>query len=340
MISNRPIKLPLGLTFLLRRAVKLGLQWMPARKVKAPQSIQSIAYLFAGTYGDFVQCLPALQILAQTFPKVEIQLYGAANFHSSFSTELPVTVKSKKYFSVEIYFFKPYDLLLTNALGAYRVHFSFIARFCAQLSLGFRYAEEKSAMPYTYTLPLYPSLHSFVQINLELLQGLVYYGWPLESSVPKREATKKNSQSVVIHIGSAGLKKSFGLKLYAKILTELIQILTTNKTTLEIIYGQGDDDIVEELQKKIFYEASSVTLSWKKRNLPELIAWTRDYPGQIFCMNSFYAHLCFYLNKSATVIHREAIPFGYDCAPLHRQIILKAAEQWKIPELISSIFAV
>jgi hypothetical protein len=39
------------------------------------------------------------------------------------------------------------------------------------------------------------------------------------------------------------------------------------------------------------------------------------------------------LNRPAIVIHRQAIPFGYDCSPLHRQVILKAETGYNLAEV-------
>jgi hypothetical protein len=37
------------------------------------------------------------------------------------------------------------------------------------------------------------------------------------------------------------------------------------------------------------------------------------------------------------VIHREAVPYGYDCAPLHRQVALRRAKDWDLGEVWAAL---
>jgi hypothetical protein len=64
--------------------------------------------------------------------------------------------------------------------------------------------------------------------------------------------------------------------------------------------------------------------------LARLIRILKSFEGTVLCFNSFPAHICHYLGLPAIVIHREAVPYGYDCAPLHRQVVLTSASDWDL----------
>ena len=62
--------------------------------------------------------------------------------------------------------------------------------------------------------------------------------------------------------------------------------------------------------------------------MSRLIRLLRAFEGTIVCFNSFMAHLCHYLGKPALVIHKDGVPYGYDCSVIHRQVVLDSGDGW------------
>ncbi|MDB5104758.1 MAG: hypothetical protein JWP91_2447 [Fibrobacteres bacterium] len=291
-----------------------------------------IAYLFAGTYGDFVQALRPLNRLAAAYPDAEILLHGADRYAREFAIELPRNLRIAQHLEPVRWLSDPVDLLFTNCVGVYRVRFDFAARFGARRAFGFRHSHESHRGGYAATVPLLPEVRSFAEENLKVLD---LAGVPAGfSGVPARgRATIEESGDglppwgkgkILFHIGSAGLKKDFGLRLYTRLVMGILNKL--DGRPVEVVMGPGDEDIALEVRTGTGFVPQMFPL-------PRLIRILRSFEGTVLCFNSFPAHICHYLGRSAIVMHREAVPYGYDCGPLHRQVILSEGSGWDLSEI-------
>jgi ADP-heptose:LPS heptosyltransferase len=319
----------------LRWRVRKLLAMAPGRvpAVSHPGSAARIGYLFTGTYGDFVQCLPALRRLAAAYPKAEIILFGAG-FAREFLCELPRSIRPARRREPWIWVFAPLDLLFTNAVGVFRVRFDAMARFCARRAYGFRHEHEARRGGYARTVPLDAAVKSFAEENLKLLDlggvpevpglGPDCGRNPLKDAAYAPAPPERwGGERVLFHIGSAGLKRDFGLPTYARLVVGLLSDLRRRNVTAEVVMGPGDEDVALEVR-------SACDLVPQMFPMSGLIRMLRGFQGTILCFNSFIAHLCLYLGKPAIVIHREAVPYGYDCGPLHRQIVLSEDNRWDL----------
>src|SRR6267142_6728489 len=68
-----------------------------------------IAYMFTGTYGDFVQILKPLNRLAVAYPEAEILLHGADRYAREFSSELPPSLRMAHHFDPFRWLLDPVD---------------------------------------------------------------------------------------------------------------------------------------------------------------------------------------------------------------------------------------
>lgn len=285
-----------------------------------------IGYLFAGSYGDFVQILRPLNRLAAAHPGAEIILYGGERYFREFQSELPPELRPARPFEPWLWIRRPLDLLLTNCVGVYRVRFDLAGRFCAREAYGFRHSHETGRGGYAGTLPLDPAVRNFAEENLRLLDlaGIASNGngsadFTLLGPVPNWGRGK-----ILFMIGSAGLKKDFGLKTYTRLVFGILERL--DGLPVEVVMGPGDEDIALEVRTGTSFNPQMFPLS-------RLIRILRSFEGTVLCFNSFPAHICHYLGRSAVVLHRETVPFGYDCAPLHRQVVLKSEMDWDLGEV-------
>ena len=73
--------------------------------------------------------------------------------------------------------------------------------------------------------------------------------------------------------------------------------------------------------------------------MSKLIRLLRAFEGTVVCFNSFMAHLCHYLGKPALVIHKDAVPYGYDCSVIHRQVVLLPENGWNPREVLEALGA-
>lgn len=297
-----------------------------------------IAYLFAGTYGDFVQALRPLARLASAYPGAEIILCGADRYAREFASELPASLRIARGGEPWTWAFGRVDLLLTNCVGVYRVRFDWAARLCARRAFGFRHAHEARRCGYAATVPLLPELRSFAEENLKALD---LAGVPAAQGQPGSPARATDARAnpgarkeawgrgkILFHIGSAGLKSDFGLRDYSRLVLAILNALEGRP--VEVIMGPGDEDIALEVRSGTGHVPQMYPLVRLTRIL-------RTFEGTVLCFNSFPAHLCHYLDKPAVVIHREAVPYGYDCAPLHRQVSLKRAQDWDLAEIWAAL---
>jgi ADP-heptose:LPS heptosyltransferase len=307
----------------LRKLLALAPGPNPARR--NPEAPLRIGYLFTGTYGDFAQCLPALRRLALAYPGAEIILSGA-DFAREFVSELPRSIRPARRREPLAWLFRPLDILLTNAVGVFRVRFDLMARFCARRAYGFRHEHEARRGGYWRSVKLDTSVKSFAEENLRLLDvaGVPAAAGlgpgcgreaPEEAAYAAAPAEKWGKGRVLFHIGSAGLKRDFGLRAYARLVVGILGDLRKGDVPAEVVMGPGDEDVALEVR-------SGSDLVPQMFPVSGLIRRLRGFEGTVLCFNSFLAHLCLYLDKPALVIHRGAVPYGYDCSPLHRQIVL------------------
>jgi ADP-heptose:LPS heptosyltransferase len=314
---------------LLRWRMRGLLKALPARAVFRTAGDRSlsvpaagrfrIAYLFAGTYGDFVQALRPLNRLAAAYPDAEIHLLGADRYAHEFGSELPDRLRIANPMDPMQWMTDPVDLLFTNCVGVYRVRFDFVARFCAVRAFGFRHAHESHRGGYAATIPLLPQVRNFAEENLKILD---LAGVPHEEPKPvDADLPAWGKGKILFHIGSAGLKREFGLKAYTRLVLGVLNRL--DGRPVEVVMGPGDEDIALEVRTGTGFVPQMYPLS-------RLFRILRSFEGTVLCFNSFPAHICQYLGRSAIVMHREAVPYGYDCAPLHNQVVLKSQADWDL----------
>jgi hypothetical protein len=101
---------------------------------------------------------------------------------------------------------------------------------------------------------------------------------------------------------------------------------------VEIVSGPGDEDVAALVKAKTSFPIQEFPMATLIRRL-------RAYQGTIVCFNSFLAHLCHYLGKPALVIHRNAVPYGYDCSAIHTQLVLQADHAWNPREVLNALGA-
>ncbi|HKP96604.1 MAG TPA: hypothetical protein VJ385_12670 [Fibrobacteria bacterium] len=331
-------------TQMVRWRMRGFLRLLPARSPGAESAAEEnpfagrlrIAYMFTGTYGDFVQILRPLNRLAAAFPHAEIRLHGADRYAREFSSELPPGLRIAHSFDPFRWVLDPVELLLTNCVGVYRVRLDFAARFCARRAYGFRHSHETRRGGYAATIPLLPEVRSFAEENLKVLDlAGVPQMWGLlerrgesleagEALFPGEPVPAWGKGKILFHIGSAGLKRDFGLKVYTRLVFGILSKL--DGRPVEVVMGPGDEDIALEVRSGTGYVPQMFPLS-------RLIRILRSFEGTVLCFNSFPAHICHYLGRSAIVMHREAIPYGYDCAPLHKQVVLSPDKGWDLREV-------
>lgn len=284
----------------------------------------AIAYLFAGTYGDFVQILKTLNRLAAAFPQSDIILWGGRRYIGVFASELPASLRTARAYEPWLWLLNPVDLLFVNCVGVYRVRFDFAARFCARAAYGFRHSHEEGRGGFALTIPLAAEVRSFAEENRKLLDlaGVPDGGGPGQGEPVAEPAWGEGE--ILFLIGSAGLKKDFGLDAYARLVIGILEMMSDR--SVEVVAGPEDEDIAGRVR-------ANTAFAPKAYPLDRLTHRLRSFKGTVLCFNSFSAHICHYLGRSALVLHRDAVPFGYDCAPLHRQIVLRSERNWDLGEL-------
>jgi hypothetical protein len=324
-----------------------GLIRMLPSRVAAPEPTgdavaprQRVAYMFTGGYGDFVQILRPLHRLVAAYPDADVLLHGADRFAREFSTELPASLRIAPRLDPLRWALDPVDLLFTNCVGVYRVRFDMAARFSSRRAYGFRHSHEPRRGGYAATIPLLPEVRSFAEENMKVmdLAGVPSFFIPmrmgagdsdqaaLENLFPGEDVPEWGKGKILFHIGSAGLKKDFGPKVYARIVLAILHRLEVEGRPVEVVMGPGDDAIASEVRGATGYVPQAFPLS-------RLIRILRSFQGTVLCFNSFPAHICHYLGHSAIVMHRETIPYGYDCAPLHTQVVLYSEKDWDLGEV-------
>jgi hypothetical protein len=322
-----------------RWLIKRFMRLLPQKRgaVKAIGAGTSIGYIFSGTYGDFVQILSTLWALCNLFPKTAIFLIAPTHLTRAFNDFLPSGVSVKKPGSLVFNLLKPYDILLTNTISVFRIRFEALAYFCGRRTLGFCYGDETGRRAFSFCLRLKGIQHNFSELNLKLLDFINidhHTTWAdarecmaQTLSAPGYDNTDSlNISSVLFHIGSVNLKNNLGLKLYKQIIFDIISVLKRRYSHVHLVSGPGDEYIAEQLKSDLHLTVNVYTLG-------ELRGYILNFKGQILCFDSFMAHFCYFLNRHAIVIHREAVPSGYHCSPTHSQIILKSENNWSLEDL-------
>ncbi len=320
---------------ILRWRVRKLLDVIPARPPTAGKgSAQTprIVYYFAGTYGDFVQALPALQRLAAAFPRADLVLAGETGCAREFVSEIPSSFRLTVAMEPGLWALRPMDMLFTNAVGVYRVRFDFAARFYARRAFGFRHDQESRRSVFFRSLCLDGKVKSFAEENLKLLDLAEVSvsggrGSPVGLIGSEDASPPWGKGRVLFHIGSVGLKRDFGMPEYSRLVLAILKRL--EKKPVEVVMGPGDEDIGSIVR-------GTASRTPQSHPLARLIRQVRSFEGTVLCFNSFMAHLCEYLGKPAIVIHRRAVPYGYHCL-LHRQIVLHAEEDWDLGEVWAAL---
>lgn len=297
-----------------------------------------VAYLFAGTYGDFVQILPALRRLAAAYPAADLVLCGGHKYARELSSEVPRRLRLARSLEPWSWILSPADLLFTNAVGVFRGRFDLAARLCARKSFGFRHSEEARRGGYSRTARLDAKVVNFHEENLKVLDlAQVPDCWgvgpgpgtggsaPADAALSSRPAEPWGRGRILFHFGSAGLKRDFGLPTYAGIVSDILGHLEDRQ--VELLMGPDDGDVAQLIK-------ASSRVPIQEHSLSKLIRLLRAFEGTIVCFNSFMAHLCHYLGKPAVVIHKDAVPYGYDCSVIHRQVVLVPENGWNPREVL------
>lgn len=335
--SPTKVGLPVKGAWLLKKI----LNSLPAKKAnlpvnESPSTISSIGYLFSGTYGDVVQCLPVLESLSKQYPATLIQIVMPVRLFESFKGFFPANVKRAKGREIILWIIKPRSLILTNTVGVFRVGFEWIGRFCGHRSLGYCYSEEKGRAGYSYCLQLTSDYRYIIHWNMLLLTKIcvaksfetTQEEAPLKStSLLSDREDLSSKKKILFHIGSAGLQNDVGEKRYGTLISELIDYLTSQSYELTVITGPSEGGLIHYMENK------HPKIILKSYALSDLKATVESFQGTLLCFNSFFAHFTYYLKQSAVVLHQNAIPRGYDCSPFHKQIILQDKENLSLKEV-------
>lgn len=329
---------------LLRWRIRAALGLLPARaaaSARAGGPPKRVVYLFAGTYGDFVQALPALRRLAAAYPGADFVLHGGHAYAREFSAEIPRQLRLSGAGEPWTWLFARADLLFTNAVGVFRGRFDLLARLCARKAFGFRHGEEARRGGYSRTLKLDRDAASYHAENLKLLDmAQVPDCWGVgpgpgtgfaahaDAALSASPVEPWGRGRILFHIGSAGLKEDFGLATYGGLIAEILSHLEDQR--VELLMGPDDADVAQ-----IVKAGSRIPI--REFPMGRLIRQLRAFEGTILCFNSFMAHLCHYLGKPAVVIHKDAVPCGYDCSVLHRQVVLSPQDAWNIREVLRAL---
>jgi len=327
MIQNLQFSLRNGLRWRIRRFNAL----LPARRLRRnPGELRTILVLFAGTYGDFVQVLPMLAEAAALWPKAQLHLYGSRSLLREFAFALPPRVVAAGLGDLLRFFLKPADLLLTTPIGVYRVRYDLLAWRLGRWCGGFRHAEEEGRSSYHFTLPLTRETVNFSEAAQQLPAALAARKDSLRPIHPLRLRVDEGSRfpfqiPVLFSLGGTGFLKALGLADMLRLIGEMMDRLSTTQVTL--LAGPDDGELVSHLRR--CYPDRQI---WQYPP-EELADRIRTWPGGLIGFDSFIAHFSLYLGKRMVVVHREKIPPGYDCAPFHRQIVLKKADGYDLAEL-------
>ncbi|MFC1585495.1 hypothetical protein ACFL5V_08125 [Fibrobacterota bacterium] len=311
----------------------------PARALKE-REISSIAYLFSGTYGDFVQSLDTLKALSEKYPSSIIYLVSPWAFYREFAFLLPENIRPKTFLQMLLFVVSPVDLMFTNVIAVYRVRWEAVSLLCSRVSYGFCYEDEPGRKSFTACYRLKGTYKNFSRLNFNLiaLPGR-YDGKPLleeksffssDNRVEEESYAIPDERKILFHIGSATLRKDFGSFTYHGIICSIVDFLIEKEYGLTAVAGDQDKDILRMFMDDYPHVDTRIY------SIPGLKEKLENFKGTIICFDSFMAHYCHYLKKPALVINRELVKSGYDCSPLHKHIVLRKSDNWDL----SSFFQV
>lgn len=299
--------------------------WPQRRHVRVGTEARHVLVLFAGTYGDFVQLLPMLTEISRLWPQARIDVYASPRLCKAFAFALPAKVRRVGWLELLGYTIKPAELLFINAAGVYRVRFEIMALRLGRAAAGFRYAHEKGRAGLGWSLPLTPEAVNFAEANRQLPSALAvnpemptaasgYLPWHARIDV---NAPFPFASPVLFSVGSAGFRQTVGTKAYEAIIDAVISLLQQNGfSKITFVAGPDDDEVVAHLRR------TQVGAEIWRESAGDLAEKIMAWPGGLMGFNSFMAHFALYLGRRMVVLHHEAVPFGYDCAPFHHQLVL------------------
>lgn len=301
-------------------------RWPRRRHVRVGSDARHALVLFAGTYGDFVQLLPMLTEISRLWPQAAIDVFVSPRIFKAFTFALPAKVRCVGWAELLRYAIKPAELLFINAAGVYRVRFEIMALRLGRAAAGFHYAHEDYRAGLGWSLPLTPEVVNFAEANRQLPSALAvdpgmppatrgYLPWHARIDV---NAPFPFASPVLFSVGSAGFRQAVGTPSYLALIDEVIlELQQRGFSDITFVAGPGDDEVVEHLRR------SQVGAEVWRESAGELAEKMMAWPGGLIGFNSFMAHFALYLGRRMVVLHHRAVPFGYDCAPFHRQLVLK-----------------
>jgi hypothetical protein len=317
----------------LRWLARRLLRFAPRRRhVLVPPDADSVLILFAGTYGDFVHILPMLAETSRLWPKAAISLHAPKRFLDAFAFALPPRVRRASGANLLRFALAPADLLLVTTVGVYRVRYELMALRLGRAAAGFRYAHEPYRSGFGWSVALTPEVANFGEQNQQLPLAVAARKLPTSNHLPWRARIDVNAPfpfkgPVLFSAGSAGFKKDVGLRAYLHIIDAVMQAL--GQADVTVVIGPEDGDVAEHLSR-----AHGGVAVWRD-SVADLADKLRDWPGGLLGFNSFMAHFALYLGRRMAVMHHTHIPYGYDCSPFHRQLVLTAQTGYALGPLLA-----
>ncbi len=327
------------LRWLLRKLLRL----LPARERKtiAPGEAKSFAYLFSGTYGDMVQCLPVLFALDRSLNDNCVKVFiGPAPIIKAFSWIIPKgwkLITSRKamlefYKAIQILprlqIKRPFDTLVCNAVSVYNVRSELLSRLFSDKSAGFHYSQFSSNPSFNFSQPISEECQSFCFENLNLVKaaGLIdtvlgdWWTIDIDTQIPNLESAISDifaNSDVIFHVGAISVKNRLGKAIFDKFCEDFLICLLSVQQKVILIGGPEDQELLFELQKK------NPTITMIKPSIQQLFVLTKQWQGKIICFDSFYSHLAMAFGKAALVLCYPEVPRGYHCTPIHQEILIE-----------------
>ncbi len=317
----------------LRWAAKRILGIFPEKKVQPITNAapQSVLYLFAGTFGDYIQILPALKALSDKYPASAIYLYSCDLEMSKVDVLLPVTVIPIQFRNILTKRPGFFDFVYSNSIAAYRVRLAWISYIYGKISMGYCYRDDVGRNSNHLSMRLIGSIRNYAALNRHLVQRYPESGMPRVirppsqyCEVPGYEEPFKLKSSVLFHCGSTTLLSEFGSARYGELIKKILFIISKAACHIEVVYGPKEKHLIKSLTN------SGLQFKQSSYNLTDLKEKLDVYEGTILCFDSFMAHFCRYLNKRALVFYRELCKTGYDNTPFHYPVILRSEDNWSL----------
>jgi hypothetical protein len=314
----------------VRFGMRKVLRHLPRRAhVRVGPEAKRIGILFAGTYGDFVQVLPMLHEVERLWPKAKILIWAPLRLYESFAFALPVRVRRGAWWHLIYGLAFPLDLLLMNAVCVYRVRYELLSLRLGRAAAGFRYAHEPFRVGLGWSVPLNTEVIHFAEANYELPKFVAAAKLPTTNSLPWRARIDPNAPfpfvgPILFSVGSAGFKNAMGLTAYLGLIDAIMHELSDAK----VIFVSGPEDAEVMAHLVAHYPEKAC---WQL-TIEELSEKLREWPGCLLGFNSFMAHFALYLGRRMVVFHLEKVPFGSDCSPFHRQLVLTAESGFGLQE--------